>query len=184
MVHELTTQPVWAEVLTTDALREHLRVDHTEENTLIEAYRAAALQYIQATTGVVLGDVAGTIYVDHWQPLWLPIGPITAITSVTYTTGEDTTETLPTTQWWADIVGQRARVRFDNPPALYDYALNRVQIHVNVGYPEAEAPAPLVQAARLLVAHFYENRQNGDVRQLAEIPMGVTYMLAPYRIIV
>ncbi len=42
-------------------------------------------------------------------------------------------------------------------------------------------PAPILQAVRLLVAHWYTHRETVAVGAMVEIPFGTAQMLAPYR---
>ena len=42
-------------------------------------------------------------------------------------------------------------------------------------------PASVCQAALLMVAHFYENREAVGYVKLAPLPMGVDTLIAPYR---
>jgi len=60
---------------------------------------------------------------------------------------------------------------------------NGVQISLTVGYAEADVPAAIVHAIKLMVAHWYENRRQVITSNPYEIPMGVHSLLNPYRII-
>jgi hypothetical protein len=42
-------------------------------------------------------------------------------------------------------------------------------------------PAPILQAVRLLVAHWYAHREAVALGQAAKVPFGVDAMLAPWR---
>jgi hypothetical protein len=47
MTVEITGTPDLNSIITVAQLKEHLRVDHTDEDTLIEAYRDAAIAWIE-----------------------------------------------------------------------------------------------------------------------------------------
>ena len=46
MTVEITGTPDLDSIITVAQLKEHLRVDHTDEDTLIEAYRDAAIAWV------------------------------------------------------------------------------------------------------------------------------------------
>ena len=77
-----------------------------------------------------------------------------------------------------------ARIRFVSPPDLYDYALNRVQVNMTIGYPEASVPTPLIQAVRLLVGHLYESRvEEVQGTMTTRLKMGIEALVNPYRVL-
>jgi len=47
MTVEITGTPDLNSIITVAQLKEHLRVDHTDEDTLIEAYRDAAIAWVE-----------------------------------------------------------------------------------------------------------------------------------------
>ena len=185
MTVEITGTPDLNSIITVAQLKEHLRVDHTDEDTLIEAYRDAAIAWIEDYCNTRLGDVTAVGYIDFFYNVRLPIGPVNSIASVQYKDTANATQTLATTKWWADIKTKAARITFDSVPDLYDDTFNAVQINMVLGYPEAEIPNPIITAIRLMVGHLYENRQEvtsgGGVPR--EIPMGMHAILSPYRVI-
>ena len=183
MTVEITGTPDLNSIITVAQLKEHLRVDHTDEDTLIEALRDAAIAWIEDICNTRLGDVSAVGYIDYFYNARFPIGPVNSIASVTYTDTANQTATLPTAKYWFDIKTKSARITWDNVPDLYDDTFNAVQINMNVGYAEADIPQPLIHAIRLLVGHLYENRQEvvaggGTVR---ELPLGIHSLVSPYR---
>ena len=63
------------------------------------------------------------------------------------------------------------------------YPTNPVNIRFTAGFGgAADVPGPVVAAMKLLVGHWYENRENSLVGvSVNELPMGVTALLANYR---
>ena len=184
MTVEITGTPTLDSVITVADLKSHLRVDHSDEDTLIEAYRDAAIKWIEDYCNTRLGDVTAVGYLDYFKPSRFPIGPITAISSVTYLDTSNTTQTLDTAKYWYDIKTNAARITFDQVPDTYDDAYHRVQINMTLGYAEADVPAPMLTAIRWMVAHLYEQRQPVATGTTAiELPIGLYAILNPYRII-
>ena len=183
MTVEITGTPTLDSVITVADLKSHLRVDHSDEDTLIEALRDTAIAWIEDYCNTRLGDVTAVGYLDFFYNARFPVGPVNSITSVTYTDTSNTTQTLNAANYWFDIKTKSARITFDNAPDLYDDTFHAVQINMNLGYAEADVPQPMLHAIRLLVGHLYENRQQvisgGNV--IRELPLGIHALVSPYR---
>lgn len=182
MVTTYTTAPDLDAIISVANLKNHLRVDVSDDDTLIEAFRDASISWVQQITGRVLGDVDAVVYIDSFVPCTLDIGPVNSISSIQYIDAFNSVQTLSTAKYFVDIAGPHARIRFHDVPDLYDYALNRVIINCNVGHAEADIPTPMVHAVRLLVGHMYENRTAAEIRSVNEIPFGIHSLLSPFRI--
>ena len=184
MTVEITGTPDLDSIITVAQLKEHLRVDHTDEDTLIEAYRDAAIAWVEDYCNTRLGDVTAVGYIDFFYNVRLPIGPVNSIASVQYKDTANATQTLATTKWWADIKTKAARITFDSVPDLYDDTFNAVQVNMSVGYAEADIPKPFITAIRWMVAHLYEQRQPVVAGTIATtLPLGLYAILNPYRVI-
>jgi uncharacterized phiE125 gp8 family phage protein len=181
MTVEITGTPTLDSVITVADLKEHLRVDHSDEDTLITSLRAAAISWIEDYCNTRLGDVTAVGYLDFFYNARFPVGPVNSITSVTYTDANGDTQTLAAAKYWYDIKTKSARITFDNVPQLYDDTFHAVQINMNVGYAEADVPEPVLHAIRLLVGHLYENRQQVTRTKLNELPLGIHSLVSPYR---
>ena len=166
-------------------LKGYLRVDHTAEDTYIQNLRQSAINWVEEYCSIKLGSYTGKGYLDYFVSSTIPVGPVTALSSVDYKASSDTYTSLPTGQYYYDLESEPARIRFHNTPNLYEYALARVRVTFTVGYAESEVPAPVVQAMRMLVAHWYESRM--AVVSTGAIPrslqLGVEALLSPYRIV-
>ena len=174
-------------IITVADLKSHLRVTHTQEDTLIGALRSAAISWVEEHCNIKLGSYTARGYLTDWRPAYFPIGPVTAISEVKYQTTADkdyTTDltTLGTTLWYTDEVSQPARIAFRDYPTTYDYALTPVVVTFTAGY--TTMPAPVVHAIRLLVAHMYENRQEEVTGTITtRLKFGLEALLNPFRII-
>tara|TARA_R110000803_G_scaffold15712_1_gene43267 strand:+ start:1198 stop:1821 length:624 start_codon:yes stop_codon:yes gene_type:complete len=174
-----------AAIVSTANLKEFLRVDHTDEDTLIEALRLAAIDYVQNYCNLQFGDVTAIMYLDNFPGHWeIPTGPVQSITSITYNPTASTTSTLSVDNYFVDTKRKPARITMVNPPSVYPDISNGVQVNMSLGYLEADVPAGLVHGIRLLVAHYYENRNIVAVGSIAtEVPNLIHSLLNPYRII-
>lgn len=180
-----TTSPTYADVISTADLKAFLRVTHSDEDTLIEAMRAAAIQHIESFCNIRLGDRRAIMYLDDFpQTMEVPVGPVNTINSISYATGAATTDTLSTANYYVDTNRVPARITFINFPSIYQYSHQGVQIDMDFGYAEADVPEGIVHAIKLLVSHMYELRQpevTGTVT--TKVKIGLEALLNPYRVI-
>lgn len=178
---QVTTQPTGTDILPLSTAKEFLRVDSSDEDATITALINAAVQHCQDYTNrhFVVSDF--NLYLDDFYNCSFDIGPVVSITSVVYQDSANAQQTLAASKYWADFKREPARIRFDSPPDTYDDAFNVVTIAGTLG----EAPQqPVVHAIKMLVAHYYENRRAAVVGTLtSEMPLGVSALLNPYRII-
>ena len=180
---EKTSAVTTSDIITTADLKEHLRVDHSDEDTLIDALRDAAIEYVQNYCNIHLGDVTAVMYLDRFYNTWeIPVGPVISISGITYSVSSDTTETLNTANYYVDVKRAPARISIIHIPQVYDYVHNGVQVAFSYGYAEDAIPKAIKHAIRLLVAHWYENRRQVIQANSYEVPMGVHALLNGYRI--
>lgn len=182
MVTTFTSSPSFDDIISVADLKSHLRVDVVDDDALIESFRNVAISWIQTITNRVMGDVDCIVYIDSFRPITIDVGPVNSISSIQFINTGGNVATLPATNYFVDIAGAHARIRFHDVPDLYDYALNRVIINCNVGHPESQIPSPMIHAVRLLVGHLYENRTAAEIRSVNEIPFGIHSLLSPFRI--
>jgi uncharacterized phiE125 gp8 family phage protein len=120
-------------IITVSDLKAHMRVTHTQEDTLIGALRSAAIAWVEEHCNIKLGSYTARGYLPGFYNSYIPIGPVTAISEVKYQTTEDTDyaadlTTLAATYWFTDLISQPARIAFRDYPHVYDYALTPVVV--------------------------------------------------------
>ena len=170
-------------VISVSDLKEHLRVTHSDEDTLIGAYRDAAITFIEAYCNTRL--IGGTVKFrasGFSAQIELPIGPVTRVTSIQYRTAKaGTLLTLDAREYSVERHRQPAVVRFVSVPSTAPEEVAPVEITADVGH--ATTPKSLVHAVRLLVGHFYEHRQAAEAASIREVPMGLYSLINPYRVV-
>jgi len=168
-------------------LKGHLRVTHSQEDTLITALRSAAVAWIEEHCNIKIGSYTAKGYLPAFVNSYIPVGPVTAISEVKYqtTAAKDYTSdltTLAAANWYTDTISSPARIAFRDYPTTYEYALSPVVVTFTAGY--SAPPAPIIQAVRLLVAHMYENRQEEVTGTITtRLKFGLEALLNPYRVI-
>lgn len=184
-----TVAPAVALITTAEA-KAHLRVDHSDEDTLIDNLVSAATTHLDGYAGV-LGRALTTqtwkIETDAFaDPLRLPVGDLIAVTSVKYYDLNNAQQTLATTVYGAfsDDGGPYIGLKADQDwPDVYDRR-DAIEVIWTAGYgaTAANVPQAIRQAALLLVGHWYTNRDAVQVgMSVAELPLAVSALIEPFR---
>ena len=206
------TGPSVEPISTADA-KAWLRIESgvTADDTLIDALVTAARQHVEDYCQIRLITQTVRQTLDHWpgskNNLDLPnegrisdyIGgdpdyveliarPVQSVSSVTIYDDGGNSDTWNAPNYRLSIPGDRARlVPTDN--AAWPSATRRsdaVEIQYVAGYGDAgsDVPDAILKAMKLLVAHWYENREAVVIgTSVNELPFAVKALLAPYRFV-
>ena len=178
--------------ITLTEIKAHCRIDISDDDTYLGTLIKAGVSYIEALTGIRLVSQTWYFYMDDFptgSELILPIGPVTAISSVKYTSeSTGAVATLSTDYYSNDLVSLPARI-FLKPdyswPDVSEDVVNGVVVEFVAGYAVSESvattPADLKAAVKLLVSHWYEHRMAAGEAELKNTPMAVESILANYR---
>ncbi len=182
-----TVAPEVAPVSLAEA-KTHLRVDFTDDDTLIGALIDAATAHIDGYTGIL----ARALVTQTWQQdfcdwpgdrvLRLPLAPVASVSSVKYFDSANTEITVAETGNYALLEDARGPyIKFTSDfaaPALFDERDDRIGVTFVAGYGgAAEVPAAIRAAVLLIVGDLYKNRDAGEVAPNA----AATALLTPYR---
>lgn len=172
------------------AAREHLRVDDTDDDIMIAGLITVARQHVEAVTGRALVTQTWELRLPDFQTvITLPKAPAQSVSSITYVDASGATQTLASTVYQVLLDGgpsaQSGRVieAYGQVwPGSRGHAEDvRVRYVAGYGLPSA-VPAPLRHAMLLLVGHLYENREASAPAALAQLPFGVSALLAPHTV--
>lgn len=178
-------------VLSTDEAKLHLRVDVSDDDMLIDAFVSAATAHAEQYMRRALISRTYRYWLDGWPSdgvIWLPMPPLRSVSSITYYDEDDADYTLATSEYYVDAVSMPGRVmlrRDGSWPSVTLRVANGVAVLFEAGYGTAasDVPEDVRNAIRLLVGHFYENREavvsTGAVPK--ELPFAVRALLDPYR---
>lgn len=183
--------------VTISEAKTHLRVDSTDEDTLIESLIDAATAYIDGPRGIghALVDQQWDLRLDcfPWGRIVLPLTPVRSVDEITYTDTGGNTQTLASSRYIASV---------DRDPATIEPAFNEnwpstrliadaVKVRFTAGYapgsgspPDygANVPADLKAAVLWLTALMYEHRVAVNVDQkTTPLPFAIENILARYR---
>jgi uncharacterized phiE125 gp8 family phage protein len=181
MRYTRAAEPTDTNFISLTNLKNYLRIDTNDDDTVLGHLLTSARQACEEYTGRLFGSGSVTFYLDSFEDSSFIAGPVTAISSVTYYDVDNVLQTLSTARWYADLVSYPQRIAFDAPPAVYLERFGQVIIATTAGH--STVPGPVLQAMRMLAAHFYDNRQAVITGTIAtEMPLAVHALLAPYRV--
>lgn len=167
-----------------DDLKLHLRIDHASEDAELRALRAAAVAKISGPSGigVALTPERWRMILRGWSgEIGLPVVPVTRIEAVEYIAPDYELHILDPSQYRPALDGDTASVMaFHGWPATAPVA-DAVRIEFEAGYTAGTAPPDLVQAIRLLVAHWYRHREAAAPLSVREMPLSVLALIGPHR---
>jgi len=174
------------EPLTTAEAKAHLRVDFADDDTLIDSFVQAARKAVEA-------HIHMSLITQKWQltlntfpsadTVRLPRGPVQSVQTLNTYDDDDAESTFAASNYLVDTAGDRVAL---NSAAVWPSDLrpsNAVVIDYTVGYGDAstDIPADILVAVRLLVGHYYENREGTVVGTIAgALPLGVSALLQHY----
>ena len=188
--HVVTTPPATLPVMVAD-VRAHCRADDAgDDDAVLSAYLAAAVDMVEAQTGSAL--ITRTVQITRHQfaaRMALPIGPV-GLLSLSYLDPTGASQQLDPTLYALVGVGSlRTEIRLIAGkawPAVLDHPA-AITCTVSVGYGPtgASVPPAILQAIRLLVGDYFAQREDTIAERSvtpATMPTGVSALLANYRI--
>jgi uncharacterized phiE125 gp8 family phage protein len=185
MTLKLITAPA-TEPITIAEAKLHLRVDSTDDDTLITALIVAARQGAEHITGRALMPQTWELALDEFEDIIrLRKAPLTSITSIKYLDTAGVLQTLTTSDYLLDDHSEPARVMpayGASWPSTRDQA-NAVLVRFAAGYANAVTVPQEIKSWMLLrIGMLYENRESVAAGvTLAEVPY-VDCLLDAYRI--
>ena len=163
-----------------------LRIDHDAEDTLIASLVIAARATVEALTRRVLIDQTWRIVRDAWPASGLiaaSVNPLRTLVAAAVRDADGVETPVPLDAFRLDTARLPGLIRVDRSLVTAPGAvLAGIALEVTAGHgpTPADVPAPLIEAVRLVLAHFYEHR---DVPgPSAALPAVLGDLVAPYRI--
>ncbi|MEQ1901865.1 MAG: head-tail connector protein [Devosia sp.] len=175
-------------VLSVDEVKAHLRLDDTDQDSLLAILIAAATAHLDGWSGILgrclIEQTWRQNFDEFAQCLRLPLLAL-AISSVKVQASDGTIATVAASNYTLqqDEVGSFVRFKddYDYPSDLYQ--TKAIAVEFTAGYGAAAAvPANAKMAMLLLVAHWFENREAVNIGNITStLPFAVDALLAPLR---
>ena len=174
------------EPITLAEAKAQARVEVSTDDTLITALITAGRELIEEMTWRALVTQRWDYYLDAWpegDTIVLPRPPLRSIVSFEYIDQAGVTTAISASDYVVDVASEPGRLRLKGTATLPSATLrelNGVQIRFEAGYGAASAvPVRYKQALKLLIGHWYENREailaSGAIPK--EVPFGVGLLL-------
>ncbi|MFH1731832.1 MAG: head-tail connector protein [Planctomycetota bacterium] len=182
------TEPA-LEPLTREQIKEHCRITETEEHPLIDAWITAARQRCEQFTNRTLITTSWRLTLDAFPAVvHLPRPPIQSpLTSVKYYDGSGVQQTLAAANYQLDAESEPGRLvpAYGLTWPTTRSMLNAVEVIYKAGYglTRATVPALLLVGMKMLVAHWYEHREQFTPEQMNEVPEAVQAIFWQFRIL-
>ena len=176
----LVTPAAWSPV-TIQEVCENSRIDHGEEDSLIQGMIVGAVAHVERLTGRVIGAQTWEAVADGFPAgdLTFDLGPIVSVTSVTYLDADGNTQTIDAADYRVDTVSASGRISpVGGWPTAGEYP-NAVRVRFVAGVNAADADVR--QAILLMVGHWYEHREDASSESLQSIPLGSAALLGLHR---
>lgn len=160
----LVTPPA-TPLISLDDAKLHCRVDTDDDDDFLPMLVAAAADYISGPNGIGRQLLPATwrLSLDGFPPcgvIRVELGPVSAITSVSYRDLSGALQTLDPSLYYVDLDARPARVvrAYSTVWPLTAYGMpGSVKVTFSAG--EASPPADLIHAAKLLIGTWYEGRE-------------------------
>lgn len=167
-------------LMTLEDAKAHLRVDFDDDD-----------YYIISLISVVKDTVEEMIWRSLLETEWrfttqifafgvkLPRSPLIAIDSVKYRDTAGVETAVDSAEYWADVDASMLRWVDENTVNRYADALI---IEYRAGF--TTIPTSILQASKLILGHFYENREVADTRKTSatfeHLPVSAKHLLERY----
>ena len=172
------------EPVTTTSQKEWMRVDTSDEDSLIGNLAAASRAYVEMSTNRQMITATWQYKFSSFPSsgdIVLPISPLQSVTSITYVDTNDDTQTWSSALYTVDTASDVGRVR---PIYNEDYPESRGYAQVVIvtfvaGYGDAASDVPdtALTAIKLLASNWFENRESNAAVSLQEVPMALQTLI-------
>ena len=172
------------EPVTTTSQKEWMRVDTSDEDSLIGNLAAASRAYVEMSTNRQMITATWQYKFSSFPSsgdIVLPISPLQSVTSITYVDTNDDTQTWSSALYTVDTASDVGRVRpiyNEDYPDSRGYAQDVIVTFV-AGYGDAatDVPDTALTAIKLLASNWFENRESNAAVSLQEVPMALQTLI-------
>lgn len=168
-----------ADPFTLNEAKNHARIDHTDDDALVDRLINQAVGFIEGPNGyaISLREQAYKMYMEAFpSEIDIPLHPVKSVDSITYELSG--TQTFSSTLYEVDAICGRVRLLSGESWPSIDTVYNPITVNFTVGYDTL--PEELKGAVYMLVAHWYDHPE-AAAGSMLEIPFGVSAILEQHR---
>lgn len=204
-----------APIMSVTEAKQHLRVDHSDDDPLITGLIAAVTSYLDKRAGI-LGralitqtwrqdyyywpnsynglyiPISSNAYDYPWQYNWspytsdyglrLPLTPVQSVTSVKYYDANNVQQTVGSQYYglYDDDLGPFVRLdpKTFNWPQINVNRPDAISVTFVAGQSATNLDEGVKMAAKLLLGHWYENREAVGDKAMAEVPLAFDALIS------
>lgn len=184
---KLITEPAHRLITTEDA-KKHLVIDYDDDDTLIEGLVLAAEKLLDGYNGQLRRCIVNQVwqesfgsFQDHMRLTFPDVNDVTKIV-IKYIDSEEVEQTYDGSfELYEDAISSIIHVK--TFPSVSGQAIKPITIDYQAGFGDnaSKVPHPIIVAAKMLVAHWYENRGATTADRLDTLPIGVEALIRGYR---
>ncbi len=180
------------EPITLEEAKAHLRIDTPDDDTLIQSLIMTSRLHVEVALGLTLLTQTWSCFFDRWpsdrsglDAITLPLSPVASVDAVRVYADDGTFLNLPLAGFSFDLVSRHPRIMRKKGTMTPEPGrrLNGIEVAITCGFgaQHSDVPAPIRQALLLLVAHWYEHRDPGEIGTAeARVPAAVSALLGNY----
>lgn len=183
----LLTAPA-AEPLSLAEAKSFLRVEHGDDDAIIASLVSAARNHVEAMTRSGLVTQTWRLVFDRWPDggrIRPRVGPLRSLAAARVFNAAGESSAIDPEVFVIDkAAGVIAAPAWSLPPPGRGVAGIELDLVIGFGDAASDIPPMLLQAIRMLVAHWYENRGLIAIGQsIAMMPASVNAMISSYRVL-
>jgi uncharacterized phiE125 gp8 family phage protein len=161
-----------------DDVKDDLRIDGTDDDSMLQLWVDAATDIVEKGTGRALITQTWELRLDHFPfsgPIWIPTLPLQSVTSVKYIDPDGVEQTMSSSNYEVDFTDDYGKIVLaygESWPSIRD-KINAVTVRFVAGYGDAAAKVHpgIRKLIGFLLTHWYENREPVVVGTIAtEVP--------------
>lgn len=171
-------------------MRDFLRLEHDADDELIGGLIVAAREYCENYTRRAFISQKWRLSLDmlpHSGRIGLPKSPLVSVDAVRFIDDDGVETILDPSLYFVDVASEPGRMEFVGTlPSFAFRKIGGVEVDFTAGFgaSAADVPQPILQAMRLIIAHWYENREAASFAGSARItPLSAAGILSPYRMV-
>ena len=156
------------EPITRAEAKVHLRVDHTDDDSYIDGLITTARLKAESFLHRKLLQQTLTGYLDKWpsgDEIIMPFGNLQSVTSVKYTDTDSSQSTMDSGEYVVTTETEPGKITLDygeSWPTDTLHPVNPIEIIFVAGYgaSASDVPEPIRHAIKIMIADYYENRED------------------------
>ncbi len=166
----------------------HVTASVEAQDTLIGSLITAARRKAEAELGRALITQTWKLYLDTFPGnlgiIKLPYAPLQSVTHIKYYDEESVQQTMDAEDYQVDTKDEPGRIKPEEDvtwPSVHAWKFNPIEIQYIAGYGDSpdDVPEEIRQAMLLMIAHWFENREDvvlsGSPQQ---VPKAAEYLLS------